>query len=55
MELLHWQKTANVDYAVATYWYGMDGATANGELTPAGARVKVGDLTGWSAAGEGEE
>ena len=55
MELLHWQKTANVDYAVATYWYGMDGATANGELTPAGAHVKVGDLTGWSAAGEGEE
>ncbi len=44
MELLHWQKIARVDYAVATYWYAMDGAMGNGEVTPEQVRIKVGDL-----------
>ena len=34
MELLHWQKTAKLDYAVTTHWYAMDGAVGNGDLTP---------------------
>jgi len=41
MELLHWQKTAQLDYAVATYWYAMDGAVGNGELTPERVQLKV--------------
>ncbi len=41
MELLHWQKIARVDYAVATYWYATDGAVGNGEVTPNKVRVKV--------------
>jgi len=45
MELLHWQKTANVDYAATTHWYAMDGATGNGEVTPDKVRVTVGDET----------
>jgi len=49
MELLHWQKSAKVDYAVATYWYALDGSTGNGEVTPEQLGVKVGDLTGWIA------
>ena len=51
MELLHWQKTAKVDYAATTHWYAMDGAVGNGELTPEKVRVKVGDLTGGVVAG----
>jgi len=47
MELLHWQKTAKVDYAATTYWYAMEGAANNGELPPKDVRVKIGDLTGW--------
>ena len=49
MELLHWQKTAKVDYAATTYWYATDAASGNGRLTPASVRAKVGDLTGWTA------
>ncbi len=44
MELLHWQKTAKVDYAVTTYWYAFDGAADNGELTPEEVRIKVNGL-----------
>ena len=51
MELLHWQKTAKVDYAATTHWYAMNGAVGNGELTPEKVRVKVGDLTGGVVAG----
>lgn len=41
MELLHWQKIAKLDYAVATYWYGADNATGNGEVDPEKTRIKV--------------
>jgi hypothetical protein len=41
MELLHWQKTAIVDYAATTYWYAVDGVVGNGEVTPEKVRVKV--------------
>ncbi|MBI9019274.1 MAG: DUF2961 domain-containing protein [Phycisphaerae bacterium] len=41
MELLHWQKTAMVDYAVITYWYGMDNAKGNGELTAEKVSVPI--------------
>ena len=43
MELLHWQKEAEVDYAATTYWYAMDGASGNGNATPEKVRVKVRD------------
>ena len=33
MEVWHWAATT-VDYAVATFWYGLPGATANGEIGP---------------------
>jgi len=49
MELLHWQKIAQVDYAATTYWYAFEGATENGSLTPESVRVKVGDLAGHGA------
>ncbi len=42
MELLHWQKTAKLDYAATTHWYALNGATGNGEVTPEKVRVKVG-------------
>jgi hypothetical protein len=44
MELLHWQKIAKVDYAVTTYWYAMDGAIGNGDVSPEKVRIKVGNL-----------
>ena len=44
MELLHWQKIAKVDYAVTTYWYAMDGAIGNGDVSPENVRIKVGNL-----------
>ncbi len=50
MELLHWGSTAKVDYAATTYWYAMEGATGNDEVTPENVRVKIGDLTGWGAS-----
>ena len=33
MEVWHWAATT-VDYAVATFWYGLPGATVNGEIGP---------------------
>ena len=50
MELLHWQKTAKLDYAVATYWYGADNTSGNGDVTPDRVRTPVGDLTGGMTA-----
>jgi hypothetical protein len=44
MELLHWQKIAKVDYSVTTYWYAMDGAIGNGDVSPDKVRIKVGNL-----------
>lgn len=41
MELLHWQKVAKLDYAVATYWYASDHAEGNGEVTPDRVRAAV--------------
>ncbi len=32
------------------YWYSMEGATGNGEVTPEDVRVKIGDPTGWGAS-----
>jgi hypothetical protein len=33
MGLLHWQKITRLDYAVTTYWYAMDRAAGNGNLS----------------------
>ena len=41
MELLHWQKTAKLDYAVTTHWYGMGAAVGNGDLTPVKVKTKI--------------
>jgi hypothetical protein len=41
MELLHWQKTARVDYAVTTYWYAREDARGNGDLTPEKVQIEV--------------
>ena len=46
MELLHWQKIARVDYTATTYWYAMDGAIDNGEITPEKVRGNGGERTG---------
>ena len=40
MEVWHWKKT-EIDYTVATYWYGRPGATANHQPDPAEATQPV--------------
>ena len=35
--------SSKTSIATTTYWYALDGASGNGELTPDAVRIKVGD------------
>ncbi len=45
MELMHWRSGGTVDYATTTYWYARDGASGNGQTSPARVRRRVGQVS----------
>ena len=44
MEVTHWQKTAQLNYAAAAYWYAMDGAAGNGAVAPEAVLLRADDI-----------
>ncbi len=43
MEIWHWDKTCQVDYSVATYWYGFSDTSSNIKPMPEATQVPVKD------------